>query len=254
MPLLQNRLLRSGKNGQSRLLRLGKNGPREMKSGAARAWAGEFLGTALLLAGVVGSGIMAVRLADGNLALALLANALATGFLLPVLIQLFGPISGAHFNPLVTLTEAANKQLPWSRVTGYVVAQISGAWVGVCLAHAMFGLELWQMSSHARNGMGQGLSEGVATFGLILLILRRDHCREGHISWLIGAYIAAAYWFTASTSFANPAVTLARAFTNTFSGIRLADVPGFVVFQIVGTVAACFLDQWMRKGEEAKNG
>ncbi len=225
-----------------------------MKPGVAEAWLGEFLGTALLLAGVVGSGIMAQRLAGGNVALALLANALATGFLLPVLIQIFGPISGGHFNPAVSLAEAASRRLPWNRVAGYIVVQVLGAVAGVWLAHAMFGLDLWQTSRHVRAGMSQGLSEAVATFGLVLLVLRRDHCREGHISWLIGAYIASAYWFTASTSFANPAVTVARAFTDTFAGIRPADVPAFIFFQLVGTAAAFFQDQWLRTRKGVRLG
>lgn len=210
----------------------------------------EWLGTALLLAGVVGSGIMAERLSGGNIAVALLANAIATGALLPVLISVFGPISGAHFNPWVTLSEAwqggrsgkrseagesrASLAHRLSEAAAYVLAQVTGAWCGVLLAHGMFALPLLQASQKARGGLAQMLSEAVATFGLILLIRRVAPVRPHLIPTLVGLYITAAYWFTASTSFANPAVTLARAFTDTFAGIDLQFVPGFIVGQSLG--------------------
>lgn len=209
----------------------------------------EFVGTALLVAGVVGSGIMAENLAGGNQALALLANALATGFLLPVLIQIFGPLSGAHFNPVVTMNEALGKRIAPLLGLAYATAQIIGGLFGILLAHAMFGEKLWQLSTHIRTGPGQWLSEIVATFGLALLILRRKHIPTGQLPWLVGAYIAAAYWFTASTSFANPAVTLARAFTDSFSGIRPYDTGAFIFSQIIGALGAYLFDIWIRRRE-----
>ena len=211
----------------------------------------EFIGTALLVAGVVGSGIMAENLSGGNQALALLANALATGFLLPVLIQIFGPISGAHFNPVITLNEVLGKRISSLLGLVYGAAQILGGLFGTLLAHAMFGVKLLQLSAHARSGPGQWLGEITATFGLALLILRRDRIPTGQLPWLVGAYIAAAYWFTASTSFANPAVTLARAFTDSFSGIRLADTGAFIFSQILGALGAYLFDVWIRRREES---
>lgn len=181
---------------------------------------------------------MAQRLAGGNAALALLANALATGALLTVLIHLFGSLSGAHFNPAVSLVEFLEGRLSCRGTLGYAVAQITGGILGVFAAHAMFGLPLLQTSMHVRAGPAQHLSESIATFGLVLLILSRFSIPAGQIPWLIGAYITSAYWFTASTSFANPAVTLARAFTGTFAGIRLQDVPGFILYQGIGALAA----------------
>ncbi|GHE25551.1 aquaporin [Vulcaniibacterium thermophilum] len=204
----------------------------------ARALLAELLGTALLLAIVVGSGVMGVRLAQGNDAVALLANAAATAGGLYVLIVLLGPVSGAHFNPAVTLVmrlRGVALAAPW---TGYVAAQVLGGLLGVTLAHAMFELPLWQPGVRARSGTAQMLSEGVATFGLLLAILLGARLRPAALPVLVAAWIFAAYWFTASTSFANPAVTLARSLTQSFAGIRPADVPAFVLAQLAGAVAA----------------
>jgi glycerol uptake facilitator-like aquaporin len=205
---------------------------------APRALLAECLGTLLLLTIVVGSGIMGERLADGNAAVALLANAGATAGGLYVLIVLFGPLSGAHFNPAVTLVMRANGERLPAPAFAYIAIQIVAAIAGVYVAHAMFGEPLWQPGDRIRTGMAQWFSEGVATFGLLLTILLGARHRPQAIPALVAAYIFAAYWFTASTSFANPAVTLARAFTQTFAGIRFADVGGFVVAQILGALAA----------------
>ena len=178
----------------------------------------EFVGTAFLLAAVVGSGIMGERLSGGNLAIALLANTVATGTALVALILTFGPISGAHFNPAVTLADASQHGIPWREVPGYVIAQIAGAYLGVACAHLMFGLQLFSASQHGRSGSSQTFSEFIATFGLLSVIWGCSRLRSSVVPFAVGAYITAAYWFTASTSFANPAVTLARAATNTFSG------------------------------------
>ena len=204
----------------------------------ARRLLAEALGTALLLATVVGSGEMGVALANGNDAVALLANAAATAAALYVLIEAFGPISGAHFNPAVTLVMRARGELSSRDAFGYVVVQIVAAAAGVLLAHAMFALPLVQPGTHARTGAAQWLSEAVATFGLILTILLGVRHRRAPVSALVAAWIFAAYWFCASTSFANPAVTLARALTQTFAGIRPDDVAGFVVAQLLGAGAA----------------
>jgi glycerol uptake facilitator-like aquaporin len=198
----------------------------------------EALGTALLLAIVVGSGIMGESLAAGNAAIALLANSLATGAGLIVLIWMFGPISGAHFNPAVSLVFALRGELPWREVPGFMLAQAAGALIGVMLAHAMFDLTLLQHGAKVRTGAAQWLSEGVATFGLVLVILGVLRHRADQVAVAVGLYIVAAYWFTASTSFANPAVTLARSFTTTFAGIRLEDAPLFMLGQLVGALAA----------------
>jgi glycerol uptake facilitator-like aquaporin len=203
------------------------------------------VGTALLLATVVGSGIMAERLAGGNLAIALLANTLATGAALAALILTFGPISGAHFNPAVTIADASQRGLRWDAVPGYVTAQLVGAVVGVFAAHAMFGESILMLSTHQRSGGSQVFSEFVATFGLLSVIWGCSRRRSSSVPFAVAAYIVAAYWFTASTSFANPAVTIARAFTNTFAGIRLADVPGFVAGQLAGAAAATLLFRWL---------
>ena len=204
----------------------------------------EGIGTALLLATVVGSGIMGERLSGGNIGLALLANSLATGAGLSVFILVFGPISGAHFNPAVTLASAARGQLSWTHSLGYIASQVIGAIVGVAVAHAMFGVSLWTLSTHARSGLPLVFSEGIAAFGLLAVILGLSVRRPGAIPYAVGAYILAAYWFTSSTSFANPAVTIARAFTDTFTGIRPQDVPGFVAGQIAGAAAAVVLFRW----------
>ena len=205
--------------------------------------AAEALGTALLLAAVVGSGIMGERLAGGNNAIALLANSLATGFALIALIVAFGPRSGAHFNPAVTITLAARGDVPKRIVPAYVAAQVIGALAGVLAAHAMFDLPLLQASATERSGPGQWWSECVATFGLVFLILGFNKKNEWLAPFAVGGYIAAAYWFSASTSFANPAVTLARGFTATFSGIGLGNVPAFVGSQVVGAVLALLADR-----------
>jgi glycerol uptake facilitator-like aquaporin len=201
------------------------------------AWIAELLGTSLLLAIVVGSGIMGDTLAGGNTAIALLANTLATGAGLVVLISTFGPISGAHFNPAVTLVEAASGRLRPATAAAYVAAQVIGAGLGVLLAHAMFDAPLLQVSTHHRGGVGQWISELVATFGLLLTIFGSARAPE-RTPVLVGLYITSAYWFTASTSFANPAVTAARALTDTFAGIHPADVPAFIAAQLVGAALA----------------
>ena len=215
------------------------------RSEFSRAVVAEGVGTAMLLAAVVGSGIMGERLAGGNVAVALLANTLATGAALIALILTFGPVSGAHFNPAVTIADASQGGLPWNRVAGYVAAQIIGAFVGVASAHAMFMEPLFMPSTHVRSGGAQIFSEFVATFGLLAVIWGVSRRRASVVPFAVAAYITAAYWFTASTSFANPAVTIARAFTNTFAGIRPADVPGFVTGQIAGAVVATVLFRWL---------
>ena len=208
--------------------------------------AAEALGTAFLLATVVGSGIMGERLAGGNVAIALLANTLATGAGLVALILTFGPISGAHFNPAVTLADASQGGVAWREVPGYVAAQVVGAFAGVAVAHLMFAEPaLFFASQHQRSGAAQWLSEFVATFGLLAVIWGCVRRRAGAVPFAVGAYITAAYWFTASTSFANPAVTLARAASDTFAGIRPVDAPGFIVAQLAGAAAATALFRWL---------
>ena len=198
-----------------------------------------------LLAAVVGSGIMGERLAGGNVAIALLANSLATGAALAALILAYGPLSGAHFNPAVTMVEALQGRLPKARAFGYVVAQVLGAFAGVIVAHVMFSQPLLLASTHERSGAAQMFSESVATFGLITVIAGVSRTRPPAVPFAVGAYIAAAYWFTSSTSFANPAVTIARAFTDTFAGIRPVDVPAFVVAQAAGAAIASMLFRWL---------
>jgi glycerol uptake facilitator-like aquaporin len=211
----------------------------------------EFLGSAFLLAAVVGSGIMGEQLARGNVAIALLANTLATGAMLAVLILTLGPISGAHFNPVVTLALAWAGNLPWREVPAYLTAQFAGAFAGVGAAHLMFGMRLFFASTHARHGSAQLWSEVVATFGLLFVIFGCSRFRPSATAYAIGAYITAAYWFTASTSFANPAVTLARSASNTFAGIRPLDVLPFMVAQLVGGFAAAMLFRWLLAGANA---
>lgn len=211
----------------------------------ARRAAAEAIGTALLLAAVVGSGIMGDRLAGGNVAIALLANTLATGAMLVALILTFGPISGAHFNPAVTLADASQGGVAWRDVPGYIAAQFFGAFAGVAAAHLMFGEAVFSVSQHVRAGASQMFSEAVATFGLLCVIWGCARLRSSAVPFAVGAYITGAYWFTASTSFANPAVTAARAFTDTFAGIRPADAPGFVAAQFVGAAAATVLFRWL---------
>jgi glycerol uptake facilitator-like aquaporin len=203
------------------------------------------LGTAFLLAGVVGSGIMAVKLAGGNGALALLCNTLPTGAILTVLILTFGPVSGAHFNPAVSIAAALRRELPARLAAAYIAAQIVGGIVGVLAAHAMFELPLWQVSMTVRTGAGQWLAEFVATFGLLLTIFGCAARTPAAIPYAVGLYITAAYWFTASTSFANPAVTIARALSDTYAGIAPAGVLAFVAAQLVGTLAAVMLGYWL---------
>lgn len=211
----------------------------------ARRLTAEALGTAFLLAVVIGSGIMGERLADGNVAIALLANTIATGAGLVVLILTFGPISGAHFNPAVTLADAWQGGLPWREVPPYIAAQVLGAFAGAAAAHLMFQEPLFFASQHVRTGPSQWWSEFVATFGLLAVIWGCVRQRAGAVPYAVGLYITAAYWFTASTSFANPAVTLARAASDTFAGIRPADAPGFIVAQLLGAFAATALFLWL---------
>src|SRR5690348_16729787 len=216
-----------------------------MQRTIARRVTAEAVGTCLLLAAVVGSGIMGERLAGGNVGVALLANTIATGAALVALIPTFGPISGAHFNPVVTLADASQGGLSWRNVPAYIAAQLCGAVLGVLTAHAMFNEPILMISGHERSGGAQMLSEAVATFGLLAVIWGCGRRRSGMVPFAVAAYIVAAYWFTASTSFANPAVTVARAFTDTFAGIRPADMPGFVAAQLVGAAAATVLFRWL---------
>lgn len=216
-----------------------------MNASLNRRIVAEATGTALLLAAVVGSGIMAERLSGGNQAVALLANTIATGAALVALILTFGPISGAHFNPAVTVADASQGGLAWRDVPGYVIAQCSGAVLGVWMTHAMFQERLFMLSLRVRSGPAQMFSEFVATFGLVAVIWGCSRRRSSAVPFAVGAYITAAYWFTASTSFANPAVTFARALSDTFAGIRPIDVPGFVLAQFVGAMAATFLFRWL---------
>jgi glycerol uptake facilitator-like aquaporin len=211
----------------------------------ARKYVAECLGTALLLAIVIGSGIMGDRLSGGNVALALLANAIATGAGLVVLILMFGTLSGAHFNPVVTLSEAWQKNLPASQVAPYILAQVVGAFAGVAAAHLMFGEPVFFASTHVRTGAAQWWSEFVATFGLLATIISCSRTRPTVTPYAVALYITAAYWFTSSTSFANPAVTLARAASDTFAGIRPADAPGFMLAQMLGAAAATALFTWL---------
>jgi glycerol uptake facilitator-like aquaporin len=203
----------------------------------------EGLGTAILLSTVVGSGIMAERLAGGNQAIALLGNTIPTGAILVVIITILGPVSGAHFNPAVTLVFAARGDMPWNEVGAYVGVQCLGGIAGVVLAHLMFDLAPLVIGTTARTGPGQWLAEGVATFTLVLVILGSVRYAPSAIPWLVGLTITAAYWFTSSTSFANPAVTLARAFTTTFAGIAINHVPGFVAAQLCGAVVALLVSK-----------
>lgn len=216
-----------------------------MNQTLARRVVAEALGTCFLLAAVVGSGIMAERLAGADIALALLANTIATGAALLALILTFGPISGAHFNPIVSLASVLEKALGWKALAFYSSAQIAGAIAGVMLANTMFGLPVISFSRHARGGMEQLLSEFVASFGLVMVIAGSARQRFNAVAFAVAAYISAAYWFPPSTSFANPAVTIARSLSNTFTGIASSNVLGFVVAQILGGVAATLLFQWL---------
>lgn len=216
-----------------------------MTGDLARRAAGEALGTALLLAAVVGSGIMAQRLAGGNVALALLCNAIATGAALAVLILIFGPLTGAHFNPVVSAAFAYRREMTWHDAAFYIAAQLVGGIIGVCAAHVMFDLAPLQLSQTIRTGAGQWLSEAVATFGLLLTIFGCLVSAPASVPYAVGLYITAAYWFTASTSFANPAVTVARSLSDTFAGIAPADAPAFVVAQVVGAASAVAVIGWL---------
>jgi glycerol uptake facilitator-like aquaporin len=207
----------------------------------------EFTGTALLLAAIVGSGIMGERLAGGNVALALLANSIAVGAALVALISTFGPISGAHFNPAVTVSDAICGGIRWPEVPAYIAAQIFGAFLGTAIANLMFNLPLFFASQKTRNGHSQLLSEFVATFGLLAVIWGCSRLRAAITPFAVAAYIVAAFWFTASTSFANPAVTLARSMSDTFAGIRPVDTPGFIAAQFAGAIVATFLFRWLLK-------
>jgi glycerol uptake facilitator-like aquaporin len=205
----------------------------------------EFLGSAFLVAAVIGSGIMGERLAGGNAAIALLANTIATGAALVALILTFGPISGAHFNPAVTLADAVEHGIPWPEAVAYMLAQCAGGIAGAVIAHLMFGLRWYTLSSHSRHGWALVLSEFVATFGLLSVIWGCSRLRSGAVPFAVASYITAAYWFTASTSFANPAVTIARSLSDTFAGIKLSDVPPFIAAQLAGALAATFLFRWL---------
>ena len=211
----------------------------------------EAVGTALLLAAVVGSGIMGERLSGGNVAIALLANTIATGAALVTLILTFGPISGAHLNPAVTLADAWQRGTTWRYVAPYIAAQLTGAFAGVASAHLMFSEPLFSASSHVRAGFAQCFSEFIATFGLLAVIWGCSRFRASAVPFAVGAYITAAYWFTSSTSFANPAVTVARSFTNTFAGIRPMDAPAFVLAQLAGAAAATILFSWLAPRQPA---
>jgi glycerol uptake facilitator-like aquaporin len=211
----------------------------------ARRATAEAVGTAMLLAAVVGSGIMGERLAGGNVAIALLANTIATGAALVALILTFGPVSGAHFNPAVTIADASLGGIAWREVPVYIAAQIVGAFAGVGAADLMFGLPIYFASRHQRSGPAQLFSEFVATFGLLAVIWGCSRRRSAAVPFAVGAYITAAYWFTASTSFANPAVVIARSLTNTFSGIRPADAPAFIVAQLIGAICGLGLSGWL---------
>ena len=216
----------------------------------ARRLTAEALGSVLLAAAVVGSGVMAERLAGGNAAIALLANTGATVAVLATLIALLGPVSGAHFNPAVSLVQAVRRELPWRDAGAYAVVQILGCCLGVVLAHAMFDLPWLQSSAHVRTGLSQWLAEGVATFGLVMIVL--GNRRPQDAPWMVAAWIGGAYWFTASTSFANPAIAIARSLSNTFAGIRPADVPGFIAAELAGALLALLMARFLllRTGAE----
>jgi glycerol uptake facilitator-like aquaporin len=216
-----------------------------MTPSLGRRLAAEFLGTAFLLLAVVGSGIMGERLSGGNVAVALLANSIATGAALVALILTFGPVSGAHFNPAVTLCIASRSELEWRIAPLYCAAQTIGAFIGVLCAHVLFSVNLFSLSHHARSGGAQVFSEFLATLGLLLVIASCSRFRSAATPFAVGAYIAGAYWFTSSTSFANPAVTLARSVTDTFAGIRPHDVPGFLLAQILAAICSILLVKWL---------
>ena len=216
-----------------------------MESDFSRRLAAEAIGTGLLVTAVVGSGIMAEKLAGGNVAIALLGNTIPTGAMLVVLITMLAPISGAHFNPAVSLVMSVRKEIAWTVLPAYVIAQLAGGFGGSLVAHAMFDLPLIQSSQHVRTGLAQWFAEFIATFGLLFTIIGTVRFRPNFVAIAVGLYITAAYWFTASTSFANPAVTFARAFTDTFSGIAPANSPGFIAAQVLGALAGGVLSGWL---------
>lgn len=216
-----------------------------MKPTMAQRLCAEALGTAFLLAAVIGSGVMAQKLSGGNQALALLGNTLPTGAMLAVLILIFGPVSGAHFNPAVSVGFALRRDLSWPDAAAYIAVQVVGGLVGVWAAHVMFDLSVWQISTTTRTGFGQWAAEFVAAFGLVLTIFGCVARAPGAVAYAVGLYITAAYWFTSSTSFANPAVTLARSLSDTFAGIAPADVLPFVVAQLIGALTAVALARWL---------
>lgn len=220
-------------------------GKSERQPTPARALIAEAVGSFLLFSTVVGSGIMGERLAGGNVAIALLGNSLATGAILFVLVAQFAPVSGAHFNPAVSLVMALRREIGWAQFGGYVVAQLAGGILGVFAAHLMFDQPILEMSSRARTGIGQWSGEALATFGLVLTILGTVRHRPQAVPAAVALYITAAYWFTSSTSFANPAITVARSLSNSFAGIAPRDVPGFVLAQFVGALAAEALGGWL---------
>jgi len=219
-----------------------------MRMSLARRVVAELFGTAFLVAAVVGSGIMGERLANGSVALALLANTVATGAALVALIIAFGPVSGAHLNPVVSVMDAFEGGLPWAETAHYIAAQIVGGISGAVIAHLMFGLSMISLSTHVRSGLAQVFSEFVATFGLLAVIWGSSRLQSTAVPFAVGAYITAAYWFTASTSFANPAVTIARCLSDSFAGIRPKDVPWFVIAQFLGGFAATVLFRWLVPG------
>ena len=223
-----------------------------MTPSLAQRLGAEALGTAFLLATVVGSGIMAQKLSGGNVALALLGNTLPTGAILVVLILIFGPVSGAHFNPAVSTVFAVRGELPWRIAAAYVAVQVIGAIAGVWAAHLMFELPVWQFSTTVRTGPGQWLAEAIAAFGLLLTIFGCIARTPASTPYAVGLYITAAYWFTASTSFANPAVTVARALSDTFTGIAPSGVVAFIAAQIVGALLATALSRWFWPGAERR--
>ena len=218
---------------------------RELDFDLGRRLTAEFVGTAMLLAVVVGSGIMAENLAGGNVAIALLGNTIATGAILVVLILIFGPISGAHFNPAVTFTFTLQRAISGANAIAYIAVQVAGGLVGVWLAHLMFGEAILMVGTNTRTGVGQWAAESVATFGLVATILGCLRARPEAVPYAVGLFITAGYWFTSSTSFANPAVTIARSFTDTFSGIRPVDAPAFIVAQFIGAAIATALFVWL---------
>ncbi|MEM6462095.1 MAG: MIP/aquaporin family protein [Pseudomonadota bacterium] len=227
-----------------------------MQSDLSRRLGAEFVGTAFLLATVVGSGIMAEALADGNVAIALLGNTIPTGAILVVLITMLGPVSGAHFNPAVTLVFAVKRDLPLGEAVCYVIAQVAGGIAGVWAAHLMFDVEVLQIGQTVRTGSAQWFAEGVATFGLIFTILATLKTRESAVAMSVGLYITAAYWFTASTSFANPAVTIARGLSDSFAGIRPQDVLPFVAAQLLAALVALIFCNWLllfRQSEQSND-